>query len=272
MPEPATAADGVLFPLLESLSPAIIACSGGIDSMLLSVLAGRTMRTAPKVAHIVSPAVPAAATARVKEWARAERWDLELLSGGEFSDERYLANPVDRCYYCKSHLYAAVSKITSASSGAAVLVGTNTDDLGEFRPGLRAAEEAGARHPYVEAGMGKAEIRGLARRMGLEFSELPASPCLASRLYTGTRVTGDRLAAVEIAEELVKSATRLPVVRCRIQGDAMLVETTPDGARLITPHLLQRVEAALAEARLPVRSVSADGLPYAPGRAFQRLP
>lgn len=271
MAEPATAPEAVLFRLLESLPHATIACSGGIDSMLLSVLAGRLMRVAPKVAHVVSPAVPAAATARVKEWARSERWDLALLSGGEFGDERYLANPTDRCYYCKSHLYAAVAKITPAPLGTAVLVGTNLDDLGEFRPGLRAAEEAGARHPYVEAAMGKADIRRLARRMNLEFSELPASPCLASRLYTGTRVTDERLAAVELAEELIRSATRLPVVRCRIKGYEMLIETTSDGARLMTPRLLQRVEAALAEARLPVNSVCVDGLPYAPGRAFQRL-
>src|SRR5207249_1462817 len=116
-------------------------------------------------------------------------WQLQLVHSREFDDEQYLANPRNRCFHCKRHLYgelAALSARLPEFEGWTLLSGANLDDLGEYRPGLEAAAERAVRHPFIETGIGKAQIRAIARVAGLSFSELPASPCLASRLYTGT--------------------------------------------------------------------------------------
>ena len=215
-----------LLALLSDIGPTIVACSGGVDSLLLATVSHRwSTQKDVIVAHAISPAVPAAATERVTRFARAEGWRLELIHSGEFSDPVYRANPVNRCYYCKTHLYTALSMIAEVkvSTGAmrhTIVSGANVDDLGEYRPGLQAAREFDVRHPFVEAGMAKRDIREMARRLGLPFADLPASPCLASRLYTGTAVTASRLSAVEHGEEFLKEHTGVEVVRCRVKGDA----------------------------------------------------
>ena len=177
--------------VLADCVPRVVACSGGVDSLTLATVAHRRAPAGTVIAHTVTPAVPADGTARVLAHARREGWTLELLTSGEFGDERYLSNPTDRCYHCKASLYDAVADLRTngVASDSVVLSGANVDDLGEYRPGLDAAAERGVRHPYVEAGMGKAQVRALARELGLAEADLPASPCLASRLYTGTRVT-----------------------------------------------------------------------------------
>ena len=189
--------------------------------MLLATVAHRRNSGATVVVHDLTPAVPAAATARVLEHAAVQGWNLRLITSGEFADEDYLSNPRNRCYFCKSHLYDAVSQVAQGipiGDGATMLSGTNADDTKEYRPGLQAAGERGVRHPYVELGITKAHIRRMARRLGLDFADIPASPCLASRLYTGTRVTGSRLRAVEVGEEVLRQRTGAEVVRCRIDG------------------------------------------------------
>jgi len=186
--------------VLEKLAPRIIACSGGIDSLLLATIAFRSAPGETRIAHAISPAVPQEATQRVCDWAAHEGWQVEWVQSGEFEDERYLSNPVNRCYYCKSNLYHSLQQLNQLQTGGAVMMsGANLDDLGEYRPGLIAAEENSVHHPYIEAEIDKASIRAIARQLALPFSEIPASPCLASRLYTDTRVTSDRLAATAAA-------------------------------------------------------------------------
>jgi uncharacterized protein len=210
----------------------MIACSGGIDSLLLATIAHRVNPAETVVAHAVSAAVPGAATGRVAAAARAEGWTIELVSSGEFDDERYLSNPTDRCYHCKSHLYVTLERLAARLAhrrGWNLLSGANVDDLGDYRPGLLAASEHGVRHPYVEARLDKADIRKVAHDLGLTFADLPASPCLASRLYTGTRVTETRLRAIDIGEELIRTSAGIDVVRCRLRGDDVIVEVSePD--------------------------------------------
>ena len=208
--------------VIDDNLPRVIACSGGIDSMLLATVAHRQAPGATTVAHAVSPAVPAEATTRVRSWGQREGWQVEIVSSGEFDNEDYLRNPVNRCYYCKSRLYDSLDRIAGVIGGRPTLMsGANTDDLGEYRPGLIAAREHAVRHPYVEADIDKAAIRAIARKLSLPFAALPASPCLASRLYTGTRVTAQRLRAVEESEGAIREATGIEVVRCRIREDQM---------------------------------------------------
>ncbi|MBV8297007.1 MAG: ATP-dependent sacrificial sulfur transferase LarE, partial [Acidimicrobiia bacterium] len=212
--------------VLVGIPERIVACSGGVDSSLLATVAHRSSPATTVVAHAVTPAVPPAATARVRRLAAASGWRLQTVQPGEFDDERYLSNPVDRCYHCKSHLYETLDWLAGrVGLGEATIVsGANVDDLAEYRPGLMAAAEHGVRHPFVEAEIGKAEIRRIAGRLGLDFADLPASPCLSSRLYTGTRVTPARLRLIDAVEELIRSRAGIGVVRCRIKEDAVVIE------------------------------------------------
>ena len=254
---------------LLDIRPRVIACSGGIDSLLLATLAHRLASSETVVAHAVSPAVPEEATRRVVSWAEQEGWRLEIVRSGEFADERYLSNPVNRCYFCKSNLYAALKDIAAALPGEAILLsGANVDDLGEYRPGLDAASENGVRHPWIEAGLGKADIRAIAREIGAPFAELPASPCLASRLYTGVRVTPERLRAVEAGEALIRARTGIEVVRCRVRDDELLIEVGDADRRHITDALTGEVLAVARRSAPAISAARLDAESYRPGRAF----
>lgn len=248
-----------------------VACSGGIDSLLLATIAHRRDPVATVVAHTVTPAVPGDGTARVMAHARSEGWNLEVVRSREFDDERYLSNPTDRCYYCKTNLYDAVADVRAGSSHEHTIVsGANTDDLGEYRPGLIAAEEHGVRHPYVEAGVSKAAIRAVAAHLGLVEADIAASPCLASRLYTGTRVTATRLQAIDVGEAVVRSAG-MSVARCRLRGTNVLVEVPQVDRVLVTEQLLHDVELAMQAVEPSITSVALDERAYRPGQAVLHL-
>lgn len=255
--------------LLAECGTTIVACSGGVDSLLLATVAHRHSPETTVVAHTITPAVPGEGTARVMAYARREGWRLEMVRSREFDDERYLSNPTDRCYFCKTNLYDAVAELRdtgTAPEGATILSGANTDDLGEYRPGLIAAAEHDVRHPYVETGMGKAAIRAVASHLGLDAADLPASPCLASRLYTGTRVTAARMQAIELGEAVVRAAG-MPVARCRIRETAIVVEVPESDRPQITDSLLDDVRAAMQAVEPSLVSVALDDRPYRPGQA-----
>jgi uncharacterized protein len=203
--------------------------------------------------------------------AEVQGWTLHTVRSGEFDDEAYLSNPTDRCYHCKSNLYDALGELRDSlteSSDAVILSGANVDDLGEYRPGLAAAAERDVRHPYVEAGVTKAEIRAIARHLGLVEADLPASPCLASRLYTGTRVTPSRLRAIEAGEALVRERAGVSIVRCRVRDDAVLVEVPASQAHLIDELLLSGIADTMTLIEPSITSVELDESEYRPGRAF----
>jgi len=255
--------------VLAEVPTRIIACSGGIDSLVLSVVAHRAAPASTVIAHTVTPAVPGDGTARVADYAEREGWDLRIVRSGEFDDEAYLANPVDRCYHCKSNLYDAVGELAASSlAGAVVMSGANLDDLGEYRPGLTAAAERSVQHPFVAAAVTKSEIRAIARQLDLGDADLPASPCLASRLYTGTRVTPSRLRAIEAGEALVRDRTGIAVVRCRVSGDAVLVEVAESDRVLVSGSILSGLADVMSTVEPSITSVRLDDLAYAPGRAF----
>jgi uncharacterized protein len=255
---------------LRAAAPLAVAVSGGVDSLTLLTAARRLLgRPAVLAVHATSPAVPGEATERVRTLAMSEGLDLEVIEAGEFDDPAYRANPVNRCFYCKTDLYGAIRRITDRQ----IVSGTNLDDLGEYRPGLDAARNHSVRHPFVEAGMNKAAVRMLARKLGLgEIAELPAAPCLSSRIETGIRVEPGELAFVHRVEQLVGQRLRgssSRTVRCRVRKGGLVIELDSNSLAQLDPS----VRAALAEqvgAQAPasLSSCSVAFAPYRTGSAF----
>jgi uncharacterized protein len=267
--------------IFSKMGPRIVAASGGLDSLLLATLSHRADPDRTLVAHGSSPAVPKEAQERLKKFAKEHGWNLVCVKTDEFDDEAYLGNPYDRCYFCKTHLYGLLKQLQydatkknfsrlrhRTGQACVILSGANIDDLGEHRPGLRAAAEAGVRHPFIEAGIGKADIRGIARDLGLPFWDLAASPCLASRIYTGTRITPERLALVDAAEIRLRKLTGAKVVRCRLKERRMLVEVPADDRKKFKPAVLDVLRKELLNNGSNLNELILDEKPYRPGRAF----
>ena len=258
--------------VIETIGRVAVAVSGGVDSMTLAVVAHRVLGASATMVHAVSPAVPADATERVERYARREGWRLVRIDAGELLDARYVANPVNRCYFCKTNLYSTIAPL--AGAGVTIVSGTNTDDLGDFRPGLAAAAEHSVRHPYVECGIGKPAIRAIATWLGLDdLAELPAAPCLSSRVETGIAIDPEVLKAIDACERLVRDVTEAATVRCRVRRDAVVVEL--DDTALADLEAPRR--AALAgevDERMTAAGVSRvlRFEPYRMGSAFLRPP
>jgi pyridinium-3,5-biscarboxylic acid mononucleotide sulfurtransferase len=209
-----------------------IAVSGGVDSMTLAAFAYRLWQAGDletvEMIHAVSPAVPPAATDRVRARAELDGWALTVTGAGEFDDPRYRENPVNRCYFCKTNLYDRIHALTTS----VIASGANLDDLGDYRPGLLAASERAVVHPYIEAGMDKASVRALARWLGLaEVAELPAQPCLSSRVQTGIAIDAADLAFIGLVEtRLAAEAPAGMALRCRVTRTGIKVEAGEEAA------------------------------------------
>jgi len=241
-----------------------LAVSGGVDSMTLAHVARRFSRARTTMYHATGPAVPAAARGRVEAHAARHGWPLVLLDAGEQRDARYRANPVDRCYYCKTNLYARIREATADP----IASGTNRDDLDDFRPGLRAAAERDVVHPYVEAAIDKAAVYALAASLGLDdLQRLPAQPCLASRVETGIAIAPDDLVFIDAVEtRLAARLGREAVLRCRVTHTGIVIELAAahDAAAAGIARDIG-VEACRVEGR-----AFAGVRPYARGAAFLR--
>ncbi len=196
---------------------AVVAFSGGVDSSLVAAVAARALGTRALAVTAVSPAVAAGELEGAQRVARAIGICHETIATDELAREGYRKNGRDRCYFCKTELYYALAEIARRRGFAVLLSGANADDAADWRPGLRAAAEHGVRHPLLELGVRKADVRKLARRLRLPSAEKPASPCLASRIPYGTAVEAETLARIDRAEAAVR-ALGFPVLRVRHHG------------------------------------------------------
>lgn len=245
-----------------------VAVSGGVDSVTLAALAWG-LRDAGgldvTLFHATSAAVPGAARAVLDEVAAARGWDVVVLDAGEVEDPAYANNPVDRCYFCKSHLFDAVR----TRFDGVICTGANLDDVDDHRPGRRAAAERGVREPFIEAGFSKADVRALARALGLPVvAELPASPCLSSRVQTGVRIDAPLLRVIDDVERALRPLAS-STLRCRVRARDVVIEhdgLDEAGARAVLAPLLSSARAVLGD-----RVDELVFAPYRRGSAFLRV-
>ena len=186
---------------LTNLKSAIVAFSGGVDSSLVAYVAADVLGEA----SLAVTSGSASLKRRDLELARnlAASWGMRhrIILTDELTKEDYRANPTDRCFHCKTSLYTSLAEIAAREGYANVVNGTNTDDLGDHRPGLLAARNFEVRSPLVDAGFAKADVRALAAELGLDNAQKPQSACLSSRFPYGSPIDEARLAQVERAEE-----------------------------------------------------------------------
>ena len=257
---------------IASTGSALVAFSGGVDSTLVLAVAAEVLgrRAVALTAH--SPSVPRAERAEARDLAaRLGVRHLERESH-EQDDPSYVANPLDRCYYCKRELYRLCGEAARDEGLAAILDGFNADDRSDHRPGHRAAEERAIRSPLAEAGLTKLEVRAWSEAYGLPTWDKPQMACLASRIPYGTPVTPERLAQVERAEAGVR-ALGFRDLRVRHHGDLGRVEI---GEAELERAFARRAEIARAVKAAGFKLAVLDLEPFRSGRmneiAGVRLP
>ena len=187
--------------VLGEMGSVVVACSAGVDStVVLKVALDVLGREGVLAATGVSPSLARRELESVKELAGLIDAPLELVGTDEVNDPNYAANPTNRCYHCKTELYTRLTSLAKARGFSAVVNGVNADDVGDWRPGMKAAQEWAVRAPLLEAGLTKADVRGLAKELGLPNWSKPALACLSSRVPYGTPVTVGVLSQIERAE------------------------------------------------------------------------
>ena len=223
----AIARERSLLAWMRAHGPVLLGFSGGVDSAYLASVAVEALGRSDVLAVIGRSASYPAEQWRMAR-AVADQCGVPVLEVDtrELADPRYAANPSDRCFFCKAELWARLTPL-AVERGMLVIDGTNADDLGDWRPGARAAAEAGVRSPLAELGFTKAEIRARSAARGLPTAHVPSAPCLASRLPYGTPVTTARLAQVERAEAALRLLGVRGDLRVRHHGALARVELAP---------------------------------------------
>lgn len=235
--------------IIAGLESVVVAFSGGVDSTLLLALCVRVLGPervlAVTVESAIHPTVEKGAAARLAAQIGARH---RVIDSDILDDPAFNVNSPQRCYVCKRSIMRQLRAIADAEGFKHIVHGANVDDLGDFRPGTRAANEAGARAPLMEAGLTKSDIRALSKEMGLPTWDAPSMACLASRFPYGTPLTAEGLARVDAAETFLRQTLGLRQLRVRDHLPVARIEVPEaDLARLVEPSVRAQIVAKLKE-------------------------
>ena len=222
--------------ILNGLGRVLIAYSGGVDSSVLLAEAHRVLGERAWGVIAQSPSLPERELEAALSLARDGGFNVRVIRTEEMDRGQYRANGPDRCYHCKTELFEKLERLALEEGWDTLAYGAVTDDLGDVRPGMVAAERHRVRAPLLEAGLSKLEVRVLARRLGLKVWDKPQSACLSSRIPHGSEVTREKLRQVELGEAALRERFGLRVVRLRHEGRKARIEVDPaDVDRILAP-------------------------------------
>jgi pyridinium-3,5-biscarboxylic acid mononucleotide sulfurtransferase len=245
--------------ILREMGSCIVAFSGGVDSSYLAFVANQELGGAVLSVTAESPSYPSHQRNIAVNLVARYGLRHEFVASEEMSDDNYVANPSNRCYFCKHELYAKLQKLAQTRGFHFVVDGNNLDDIGDYRPGRQAGRELEIRSPLIEAGLTKAEIRELSHHHGLPTWNQPASACLSSRIPYGSSVTVDKLRMIDQGEEIMR-ALGFSQTRVRHHGDLARIEVArEDMPRALSLELFERLGREFKRIGFRFVAIDVDG-------------
>lgn len=250
-----------LLELLHGYGRVAVAFSAGVDSTVVARAAFEACGAAAVAVTAESPSLASGELSQAEQLAAQIGIPHVILETQEFQDPSYRANPVNRCYFCKSELYSRLEGLAPSLGVDVIVNGANRDDIGDYRPGMQAAREFQVRSPLIEADLSKAEVRELAQFWGLPVWDKPASPCLSSRIAYGVEVTPERVRRIDQAERFLRQQLGIRELRVRCEAnDLARIEVPGDAIEsLLSPALRDRVRNELHALGFRYVTIDLDG-------------